>query len=158
MKRILVSLTIVAALLATAAAVVNAGSGQASTAPAAKHHSSMTVFLPGTKTTYVDTGAKGYSPGDYFLAHGAVFNHSGGTRIGGLSGIWTLLSPAADSASIMFHLPKGTVYVDGKIHHDAPQSVLRLAGGTGAYKSAHGTAVFKYVTETTASIKFNVVS
>jgi hypothetical protein len=30
-------------------------------------------------------------------------DHAGGARIGGLAGIWTLLSPAADDASIMFH-------------------------------------------------------
>jgi hypothetical protein len=116
------------------------------------------VFLPGTKSQYVDTGAGGYSRGDYFLARGALMNHDGRTRIGGLAGIWTLLSPSADDASIMFHLNRGTIYVDGKVRHTKPQSVLRIAGGTGRYADATGRAVFTYLSETTAQVTFTVES
>jgi hypothetical protein len=166
-KRIILSLTAVAALGAAAATVAAASdSGQVSssqpaavkTAPAAKRTTSFTVFLPGTKSQFVDTGAGGYSPGDYFLARGAVMTHKGGARIGGLAGIWTLLSPAADDASIMFHLKRGTIYVDGKIRHTAPQSVLRIAGGTGRYADATGRVVFKYLSETTCQATFTIAS
>jgi hypothetical protein len=166
-KRIIVTLTAVAALGAAAATVAAASdSGSASSsqpaaikaAPAAKHTTSFTVFMPGTKSQFIDIGAGGYSPGDYFLARGAVMNHAGGIRIGGLAGIWTLLSPAADDASVMFHLKRGTIYIDGKIQHQKPRSVLRIAGGTGRYADATGQAVFTYVSETTATVTFTIDS
>jgi hypothetical protein len=123
---------------------------------AASQGGSFEVYLPGTKSVYVDTGAKGYSPGDYFLARGAVLGGEHGPRIGGLVGIWTLRSAAADDASITFHLTRGTIYVDGRVRHTAPQSVLRIVGGTGRYANAHGRAVFRYLSETTGSVRFEL--
>jgi hypothetical protein len=166
-KRIILSLTAVAALgaaVATVAAASDSGSASSSqptaikAAPAAKRTTSFTVFLPGTKSQYVDTGAGGYSRGDYFLARGALMNHDGGTRVGGLAGIWTILSQAADDASIMFHLKRGTIYVDGRVRHTTPQNVLRIAGGTGRYADASGRAVFEYLSDTTAQVTFTVHS
>ena len=167
MKRIIATLTAVAALGAAAATVAAAsGSGQPSStqaaalakAPAAKRASSFTVFLPGTKSQFVNTGPSHYSPGDYFLARGAVMNRAGGVRVGGLAGIWTIRSRTADDASIMFHLKRGTIYVDGKIRHTTPQSTLRVAGGTGRYAEATGQAIFEYVGETTARVTFTITS
>ncbi|HET7172424.1 MAG TPA: hypothetical protein VFI18_12360 [Gaiellales bacterium] len=85
-------------------------------------------------------------------------NHKGGVRIGGLAGIWTIQSRVADDASIMFHLKRGTIYVDGRIRHTEPQSTLRVAGGTGRFADATGRAVFKYVSDTTAQVTFTIAS
>ena len=114
------------------------------------------IVVPGTKSTHVDLGAKGDSPGDYYLATGLVLDKVGGKRIGGLAGVWTLVSPAADKASMTISLQKGSIYVDGQIHHAAKTSVLRVAGGTGAFRDARGKAVFRYLTETSASLHFEL--
>jgi hypothetical protein len=136
------------ALLASiAAASILAGSGTAA-APAKQFD----VVLPKTNSTYVDTGKKGYTPGDYFLATGPLLDRVGGARIGGLVGVWTLVSPAADKASITIHLERGTLYVDGVIRHTAKQSVLRVVGGTDAFAGAHGTAALRYLTETSGAV------
>jgi hypothetical protein len=123
-------------------------------ASAAGNASTFDIVLPKTKSAYVDTGRKGYSPGDYFLATGAVLDKVGGKRIGGLAGVWTLVSPAADKASIAIRLPSGIVYVDGRIRHAAKQSVLQVRGGTDAFRGAKGTATFRYLSETSGAIHF----
>ena len=122
----------------------------------AANGSTFDIVMPKTKSTYVDTGKKGYSPGDYFLATGPVLDKVGGKRIGGLAGVWTLVSPAADTTSMTIRLPHGNVYVDGQIRHAAKQSVLSVRGGTGAYQDARGTATFRYLTETSGAIHFAI--
>lgn len=136
------ALLVVSAVVLTLAGAAAAGNGARS----------FDIVVPKTKSTYVDTGKKGYSPGDYFLATGPVLARVGGKRIGGLAGVWTLVSPASDRTSMTIHLSRGTVYVDGSIRHAARESVLRVAGGTGAFEGAKGTATFRYLTETSAAI------
>ena len=126
----------------------------AATAAGAGSPKTFSVYLPGTKSTYVDVGRKGYSPGDYFLATGRLLSRAGGARIGGLAGVWTLRSPAADDASITLRLPQGTLFVAGRIHHTAKSSTLRVTGGTDSYAGARGVAVLRYLSETTAEIGF----
>jgi hypothetical protein len=161
-KRTLVMFVTAAAIATATVTALVASSGDASAAAPTQQqqqqqqHSSLTVYLPGTKSRYVDTGAKGYSPGDYFLATGVLLDHQGGARVGGLAGIWTLVSPAADNASIIVHLPHGSMYVDGRIQHTKPSSTLRIAGGTGRYAHAHGRATFTYLSDTTASLRFAI--
>jgi hypothetical protein len=121
---------------------------------AAGSSKTLDIVLPKTNSTYIDTGKKGYSPGDYFLARGPVLDKVGGERIGGLVGVWTLVSPAADTASIVIRLPQGNVYVDGQVHHAAKRSLLQVRGGTGAFRGAKGTATFRYLTETSGAIHF----
>src|SRR4051794_4032902 len=75
--------------VATAAALI-----VAATAAGAGSPKTFSVYLPGTKSTYVDVGRHGYSPGDYFLATGQLLTRAGGEQIGGLAGVWTLRSPA----------------------------------------------------------------
>jgi hypothetical protein len=139
--------------LATLAAL-GAALSLAGTSSAASTSRSFDVVLPKTKSTYVDQGKKGYSPGDYFLATGPVQGTVGGKRIGGLAGVWTLLSPAADAVSIAIRLPNGIVYVDGQLRHTAKQSVLQVRGGTRGYRGAKGTATFRYLSETSGAIHF----
>src|SRR5262245_50139762 len=108
--------------------------------------------LPGTKSTYVDLGAKGYSEGDYFLASGRLLNAADGKKAGRLGGIWTILSPAADHVDANLGLTAGTIFVTGQISHADPASTLTVTGGTGRYRNAHGTVTFRYLSETTAGL------
>jgi hypothetical protein len=39
-----------------------------------------------------------------------------------------------------------------------PQSVVRIAGGTGRYADATGQAVFKYLSETAGQVTFTIAS
>lgn len=136
----------------TGLAAVAAVLSLAATGTASQGRDAFDVVLPKTTSKYVDIGRKGYSPGDYFLSTGPVLAKVGGERIGGLAGIWTLVSPASDDASIAIHLSRGTLYVDGSIRHTAKQSVLRVRGGTGAFLGARGTATFRYLSETSGAM------
>ncbi len=137
------------ALVAALAAALVAAVTTASAAPTA---SVIHLKLPGTKSSYVDLGPKGYSAGDYFLATGRVLDRTSGKPAGRLGGVWTILSRAADNASFDLGLAHGTLIVDGQIVHAARQSVLTVITGTGAYAGAHGTLTFRYLTQTTAAL------
>jgi hypothetical protein len=108
--------------------------------------------LPGTKSSYVDLGPKGYSGGDYFLTTGRLLDRTTGKPAGRLGGTWTILSRAADNASFDLGLTHGTLIVNGHIVHAAKQSVLTITGGTGTYVEAHGTVTFRYLSQTTAAL------
>jgi opacity protein-like surface antigen len=143
--------SLVLAVLA-AAVLASAVLAAAGTASSAQRSSVIHLKLPGTKSTYVDLGRKGYSPGDYFLATGRLLDAATGKLAGHLGGVWTLLSRAADNAAFDLGLARGTIIVDGRIVHAAKQSVLTVTGGTGAYQGARGTVTFRYLTETTAAL------
>jgi hypothetical protein len=108
--------------------------------------------LPGTKSSYVDLGPKGYSGGDYFVTTGRLLDRTTGKPAGRLGGIWTILSRAADNASFDLGLTHGTLIVNGRIVHAAKQSVLDVIRGTGSYAGAHGTVTFRYLSQTTAAL------
>ncbi|MGH3009865.1 MAG: hypothetical protein ACRDLM_10750 [Gaiellaceae bacterium] len=130
-----------------AALAILSGSAAAGSTTTAIH-----LKLPGTKSSYVDLGPKGYSAGDYFVTTGRVLDRATGKPAGRLGGIWTILSRGADHASFDLGLAHGTLMVDGKIVHSAPRSVLRVTGGTGTYAGARGTVTFHYLSQTTAAL------
>jgi hypothetical protein len=134
------------AMLATALAVF-AGSASAGSSDTTLH-----LKLPGTKSSYVDLGRKGYSGGDYFVTTGRLVDRTTGKPAGRLGGIWTILSRSADNASFDLGLPNGTLMVNGHIVHAAKQSVLSITGGAGSYSGAKGTVTFRYLSETTAAL------
>ena len=138
-------------MIRTLALVVVALAG-ASAASATPPSTVIHLKLPGTTSRYVDLGPKGYSGGDYFLTTGHVVDRATGRRAGRLGGIWTIISRAADNASFDLGLAHGTLIVNGRISHAARQSVLDVAGGTGAYAGARGTVVFRYLSQTTAAL------
>ena len=132
-------------LVATLAAAALAPAAQA--APATLH-----LELPGTRSTYVDLNRKGYSAGDYFLSTGRVLDRATRRPAGLLGGVWTILSRKADHAAFDLGLAKGTIFVSGRIDHTARSSTLSVTGGTGSYRSSHGTVTFRYLSETTAAL------
>lgn len=134
-------IVVLAAALATSAA---AGANTKSTV--------IHLKLPGTKSSYVDLGPKGYSGGDYFLTTARLLDRTTGKPAGRLGGVWTILSRAADNASFDLGLTHGTLIVNGHIVHAAKQSVLTVSGGTGSYVGAHGTVTFSYLSQTTAAL------
>jgi hypothetical protein len=124
----------------------------AGTAAAGPTKSTIHLKLPGTKSSYVDLGRKGYSGGDYFVTTGRLLDRATGQPAGRLGGIWTILSRAADNASFDLGLTHGTLIVNGRIVHAAKQSVLAIVAGTGSYAGAHGTLTFRYLSQTTAAL------
>jgi phage-related tail fiber protein len=137
------------ALLAALAAGFAAFAGAASAHP---NGTTIHLKLPGTKSSYVDLGPNGYSPGDYFLSSGRVLDRASGKQAGRLGGVWTILSRAADNAFFDIGLARGTLVVSGRIVHSAKLSVLQVVAGTGAYAGAHGTVTFSYLSQTTAAL------
>ena len=124
----------------------------AGTASATPAGTTIHLKLPGTKSSYVDLGRKGYSAGDYFVTTGRVLDLPSGKPAGRIGGVWTIISRAADNASFDLGLAHGTLIVNGRIVHAAKQSVLEVVAGTGAYAGAHGTLTFRYLSETTAAL------
>jgi hypothetical protein len=124
-------------------------------APAQPATTTISLKLPGTTSSYVDLGRKGYSPGDYFLSRGRLLDASG-KPAGRLGGIWTIVSRQADHVSVDLGLPAGTIFVTGQIRHTTPGSTLTIAGGTGRYTGARGTVAFRYTSQTTAALDVHV--
>jgi hypothetical protein len=114
------------------------------------------LTLPGTKSAYVDLGPKGYSAGDYFVSTGRLLDAETGKPVGRLGGVWTILSRLADHAVFDLGLPRGTIFVAGRIVHAAPKSTLSLTGGTGRYRGSRGTVVFRYLSQTTARLELHL--
>lgn len=114
--------------------------------------------LPGTKSTYVDVGRKGYSAGDYFLTSGRLLDASTHAPAGRLGGVWTILSRQADHAVFDLALRGGTLFVSGRIVHTAPSSSLAVTGGTGRYAGARGMLVFRYSSQTSARLEVRLRS
>jgi hypothetical protein len=141
-KRRLVS--ILAASVAVAAVVVPLATGASP--------SVIRLQLPGTTSTYVDLGPKGYSSGDYFLSSGRLVDPATLKQLGRIGGVWTILSRNADHATFDLGLAAGTIFVSGQIHHTTPTSTLEVTGGTGAYRGRHGTVTFRHLNETTAAL------
>jgi hypothetical protein len=135
---------LIAVLVATLATSAAAGATPTTTV--------IHLKLPGTKSSYVDLGPKGYSGGDYFLTTGRLLDRTTGKPAGRLGGVWTILSRAADNASFDLGLAHGTLIVNGRIVHAAKQSMLTVTSGTGSYAGAHGTVTFRYVSQTTAAL------
>jgi hypothetical protein len=134
-------------IVVLAAALATATTAGANTTTTVIH-----LKLPGTKSSYVDLGPKGYSGGDYFLTTGRLLDRTTGKPAGRLGGTWTILSRAADNASFDLGLAHGTLIVNGRIVHQAKQSVLTIIGGTGTYADAHGAVTFRYLNQTTAAV------
>lgn len=137
-----IALIALAALALSVASASASGSGRV-----------VDLVVPKTKSTFdTDLGAKGYSPGDYFLVAAPVLDRVGGKRVGGLVGVWTIVSPQADDVSMTIHLQKGNVSLQGKIWHYRKQSQFRIVGGSGSYSGARGTATLRYLTETSVAV------
>jgi hypothetical protein len=134
------------AALAAALAVLAASSASAAGG------SLIRLTLPGTKSTYVDLGRKGYSEGDYFLSTGRLVDAATGKPAGRIGGVWTILSRQADNTSFNLGLNDGTIFVTGHIRHTAPKSTLEVTGGTGRYRGSRGTVTFRYLSQTSAGI------
>jgi hypothetical protein len=109
----------------------------------------------------LDLGEQGESLGDQFIFSDDLFRD--GEKVGIAGGVVTLvrLEPMV-SATLQFvataELPKGQITVQGLATFTDGPSTYRLAitGGTGRYKTAHGTLTVEE-TETGARLTFRVI-
>lgn len=87
---------------------------------------------------FVDVGEPDFSVGDYLvLDTDPVFNASLSKKVGVLSGDCLFLRELAE-CDVSFKLRGGLITAEGPLHFDRPSTVA-VTGGTGAYKTAHGT-------------------
>jgi allene oxide cyclase len=87
-----------------------------------------------------DTGESGDSPGDLLTFGNPVFNGANTERVGRDQGSCIRISPEDGTwqCSYTTFLEDGQITVEGPFY-DTRDSVLAITGGTGAYRTAHGT-------------------
>ena len=87
---------------------------------------------------YIDVGQSGESVGDYFvLNRDPLFNASRTQRAGEVRGHCMFVREMAE-CDVTFKLRGGLITAEGTFEFDE-SSTFAVTGGTGAYKTAHGT-------------------
>ncbi len=87
---------------------------------------------------FIDVGKEGESVGDYFVINrDPVFNASRTEKVGEVSGDCLFVRESAE-CDVTFKLRGGLITVEGPFIFEET-SRFAVTGGTGAYKTAHGT-------------------
>ena len=135
------TLAVVLALALAGAAVAFASSGSTATTVLHFHE-------PATNDSFVDTGTKGTSQGDYLAWDDKIRDVATGRFVGHVAGVCTLVDLAAQlfaCSPVTYILPGGTIYVDGLFSGKGVAETDPIVGGTGKYADAHGTATVRAI-------------
>ena len=105
-------------------------------------------FEHDTQQGVVDSNEKGPTPGDRFIWSGDLFDHKGGKKLGRTGGICETIgtSPHNDSfCTASFFLAGGQIIAQGlsdtaDLFGGKLVSWAAIVGGTGIYRSAHGSS------------------
>jgi hypothetical protein len=119
--------------------------------PAASQQDTTLALCDTNRSGYeknVNTGKKGFSPGDGFVFSDPLLNRQSGNRAGRLVGQITFLRIFRQPQDVLFHahvsiqFPKGkvTVFGHGKFRGLRNGFKLPITGGTGRYNGAGGNA------------------
>jgi Dirigent-like protein len=95
----------------------------------------------------LETGRRGFSPGDEFFTTGAkLLDPTSGRRVGATDGMEIVVGRAGQGTVALtgtLRLTDGRIHMQGLIRHsDTPQQ-LPVVGGTGAYEGASGTVTVR---------------
>lgn len=104
------------------------------------HHRTLHLAekLSDDRDEFVDVGESGESVGDYFVINrDPLFNASRTEKVGESSGHCMFVDRAAE-CDVTFKLRGGLITVEGLFEFQE-SSRFAVTGGTGAYKTAHGT-------------------
>jgi hypothetical protein len=96
---------------------------------------------PSAELTEVDVGEPGESLGDYLILNDPVFSRALTEEVGTLRGMCVLVEEDACEIDVTWDLQGGQVTVEGTFHFREVRNEFVVTGGTGAYKTAHGSLV-----------------
>lgn len=88
---------------------------------------------------FIDVGEEGDSAGDYIVIENKLYNAAGTKKVGEATGDCLLLVVLGE-CDLSFKLRGGLIVFEGPVNF-AETSRLAVTGGTGRYKTAHGTVV-----------------
>jgi Dirigent-like protein len=148
MTRRLAAATAVVAAAATAATLGTSGSpstaGAQQTSP--RTFSLASPFGSG-HSARLETGRRGFSPGDEFFTTGAkLVDPASGRRVGATDGMEVVVGRAGQGTVALtgtLRLADGRIHMQGLIRHSDRRQQLPVVGGTGAYEGASGTVTVR---------------
>jgi hypothetical protein len=134
-----VLVVVIAALLGTVGLVSFASASSNTSATKTIH-----VVQPATaKFTNVDVGDEDESPGDYVVITSPLVKPGTDKKVGSVAAVCTLVkvTPTFPSQCVgTASLSRGDITVQGIfLSVEGKRNVLAITGGTGAYRTAHGT-------------------
>jgi hypothetical protein len=110
---------------------------------------------------FIDVGEEGDSVGDYFVFSSDLFRH--GKKVGTDGGTGTFVRVEPDAFTVHFaaaaELPKGQITTQGLgTLTDGPLDFeLAITGGTGRYRTAHGTLSVEDIGESETVLTFRII-
>lgn len=106
-------------------------------------------------------GATGDSPGDYVVITGPLVRPATSQRVGSVNAVCTLMQvtdqfPSQCVATASFR--QGDITVQGMfLSVTGAPNVLAVTGGTGAYKTAHGTVTATILEDGATDLVFRLI-
>ena len=110
---------------------------------------------------FFDVGEEGDSLGDYLVFSSDLFRH--GKKVGTDGGTGTYVRLEPDAATLQFVvtavLPKGQITIQGHgtLTDDPLNIELAITGGTGKYRTAHGTLNVEAISESEIVLTFRII-
>jgi hypothetical protein len=139
----------------------SASSSQAGSSAGDKKVEVIRVIEVTVQEAFIDVGEEGDSVGDYFTFASDLVRH--GKKVGTDGGVGTIVRLEPDAFTVHFaataELPKGQITTQGLgTITDGPLDFeLAITGGTGRYRTAHGTLSVEDIGESETVLTFRVI-
>jgi hypothetical protein len=152
------------ALIGTVGAMSLASASSGQTATSDKDRKTKTIHVIQTNEavfTNIDVGATGDSPGDYVVITGPLVRPATSQRVGSVNAVCTLMQvtdefPSQCVATASFR--QGDITAQGVfLSVPGAPNVLAVTGGTGAYKTAHGTVTATILEDGATDLVFRLI-
>ena len=138
-------LTVAAALLATAGLLSIASASSSPSRTASSRTKTIHVLQSNSgEFTPVDVGPADPSVGDYVVINTPLLHPTSNRQVGLESAVCTdiELAPSRLQCVTTASFPEGNITFQGAFVFEPPKFVLAITGGTGIYRTAHGTVTF----------------
>jgi hypothetical protein len=141
-------LIVAAVLVATVGLVSIASASSSSNRTASSRTKTIQVLQSGSGVfTTVDVGPADESIGDYVVINTPLLHPTSHQQVGLESAVCTAIEapPGREQCVTTASFPAGDITFQGVFVFEPPKPfVLAITGGTGAYRTAHGTVTFSF--------------